>query len=242
MSELREFSEDELLPLSAISDVVFCERRAALHVVERIWEENVHTAEGAITHERVHGAEGTEVRKNVRIARGLLMRSLQLGLSGKADVVEFHKIEGLPGQAGGPQRALTGISLEGAKGLWLPYPIEYKAGRLRSNRSFEVQLCAQAMCLEEMLGVDVLQGAIFFGKTGKRLDVMIDQSLRSDTKAAAARLHEIAASSATPTAKFENKCGKCSLLDVCAPKIMEGSRKVKSYLKRAIAETTEVDL
>ncbi len=106
----------------------------------------------------------------------------------------------------------------------------------------KVQLCAQAMCLEEMLGVDVLQGAIFFGKTDKRLDLVIDQSLRSDTEAAAARLHEIVSSRVTPRAQYTKKCPKCSLLDVCAPKVMEGSRKVKSYLKRVITETMEVDL
>ncbi|MEW6141340.1 MAG: CRISPR-associated protein Cas4 [Thermodesulfobacteriota bacterium] len=234
MAFASQYTEDDLLPLSALSDVVFCERRAGLHLLERLWEDNVHTAEGTISHERVHGLVGTEVRGSVRIVRGLLIRSLQLGLSGKADMVEFHRAEEPSGQPFHQQRSFSGVRLPATKGLWSPYPVEYKSGILRSNRSFEVQLCAQAMCLEEMLRVQVPRGAIYFGKTGRRLELLLDERLRSETRAAAFRLHEIAASGTTPRVKHEKKCAKCSLLDSCMPQIVGRGRKVSLYIRRMV--------
>jgi len=233
------FQDSDLLPLAALSDVVFCERRAALHVVERIWEDNVFTAEGTVGHERVHSLTKTEVRGDLRIARGLLIRSQELGMTGKADVVEFHRVKDLPeGQAPGDQASAA--RLPGVAGMWMPYPIEYKRGRLRSNRSFEVQLCAQAMCLEEMLHVTVTHGAIFFGETARRLEIAFDNGVRADTRAAASRLHEIVRSGTTPRVKFENKCKKCSLLDVCMPRITGRSTTVRSYVRKMLEGEKEL--
>ncbi|MFQ5752814.1 MAG: CRISPR-associated protein Cas4, partial [bacterium] len=152
------YSEDDLIPISALADFTFCERRAALHFIERVWEDNLFTAEGTILHERVDASD-SEVRGNLRTAHSVWLRSLVLGLIGKADVVEFHKAE------------TGGVKLEGASGLWLPFPVEYKRGHLRHERSFEIQLCAQAICLEEMLGGNIPSGAIFYGKTRRRMDV-----------------------------------------------------------------------
>jgi CRISPR-associated exonuclease Cas4 len=234
------FQDDELLPLAALSDVVFCERRAGLHLVERVWQDNVFTAEGTVGHERVHGLTKTEVRGNLRIARGLLIRSLRLGLSGKADVVEFHRVEASSAEQEADTQS-TSVSLPGATGLWRPYPVEYKRGRLRSNRSFEVQVCAQAMCLEEMLKTRIERGAIFFGETARRLEVAFDTNLRFETITTAFQLHEIMRSGITPQAKFENKCKKCSLLDMCMPRITSHRTRVHAYLRRMIREETEAE-
>ncbi|AFM23522.1 CRISPR-associated protein Cas4 [Desulfomonile tiedjei] len=234
------YEDDKLLPLSALQHVQFCERRAALVHLECIWQDNVFTAEGTVGHERVHSLTKTEVRGDLRIARGLLIRSLQLGLSGKADVVEFHRVEVHPGEKAKDSES-TSVRLPGVSGLWRPYPVEYKRGRLRSNRSFEVQVCAQAMCLEEMLQTTIERGAIFFGETARRLELKFDTDLRSETVATAFRLHEIMNSGITPPAKFENKCKKCSLLDVCMPKITGHRSKVETYLRRTIREAMETN-
>lgn len=220
------FDEDYLLPLSRLSDLVFCERRAALHLVEGLWNDNPFTVEGRILHERSHDAR-TESRGDTRIARGLLLRSLRLGLSGKADVVEFHRLP--PGESGG-------IQLDGVEGCWQPYPVEYKRGRLRPERSYEVQLCAQALCLEEMLGVWVSAGALFYGKTARRQVVVFDQVLRRQTEEAAARLHELFKQGRTPDAVYvKNKCQQCSLFDLCLPRQAASSRSVGAYLARMAA-------
>src|SRR3989338_6590683 len=162
------YSEDDLLPLSALQHLVFCPRQCALIHIERLWQENWFTAQGRVFHERVH-EQKTERRKNVRIEFGLELRSYQLGLIGKADVVEFHCDE--------------------EKKKWQPFPVEYKRGKPKSDNCDAVQLCAQAMCLEEMMEVQVLKGAIFYGKEQRRTEIAFDQSLRNQTMETARRLH-----------------------------------------------------
>jgi len=217
------YAEDDLLPLSALEHLVFCERQCALIHVEQQWQEDVATVEGKHLHDSVHDV-GTESRGDVRIARGLLLRSLRLGLSGKADVVEFHRLQ--------PDER-DGIALDGAEGCWRPYPIEYKRGRRRLERSYEVQLCAQALCLEEMLGVRVSTGALFYAKTARRQVVAFDDALRRQTEEAAVRLHELFRQGTTPDAMYvRNKCRQCSLFDVCLPRQTAASRDVDAYLAR----------
>lgn len=224
------FSEEDLLPLSALADLVFCERRAALHHLERIWEDNLFTVEGSHLHERVDLHE-TEVRGDLRIARGLFLHSLRLGLSGKADVVEFHRLmsdEEVPGR--------KGVSLPGVLGFWRPVPVEYKRGQLRREDGYEVQLCAQALCLEEMLEVEIPAGALFYGKSRRRLEITFDAALRSETEKAAARLHELVRSRVTPRAAYTPKCDRCSLLSLCMPKTTGSRRTVRTYLRGVLAE------
>jgi len=221
------FSEDDLLPISALADLVYCERRAALHHIEYIWEDNLFTAEGTLLHERADEPE-TEVRGDMRIVRGLRLRSLRLGLSGKADVVEFHRV---------PEGEEGGVCLEGAGGRWRPVPVEYKRGRLRHEEGYEVQLCAQAMCLEEMLNVVVPAGAVFYGKTRRRLEIAFDEKLRRETEAAARRLHELLRGDATPKAVPGRKCRCCSLADLCLPRSLEGRMNVAKYLSDTISQT-----
>ena len=187
------FPEADLLPLSALQHLLFCERQCALIHVEQSWIENRFTAEGRVVHEKVHSA-GHETREGVRIVRDLSLRSLRLGLVGKADVVEFH------GKT--------------------PFPVEHKRGRQKANDCDRVQLCAQAICLEEMLGVSILEGAIFYGQPRRREHVELDATLRDKTQVAAQRLHELFKAGVTPPACYEkSKCDHCSLLEICKPKL-----------------------
>lgn len=225
-----------MLPLSALADLLFCERRAALHQIEGLWEENLFTIEGTHLHKKVDEVLSPESRGPMRVVRGLLLRSLALGLSGKADVVEFHRVSGQDkasrqeeGQEISPAVVLPSLS-----GFWRPYPVDYKRGRLRHEGGFEAQLCAQALCLEEMLGGAVPEGAIYYGKPRRRLAVVFDAPLRAKTQAAARRLHELVASGQTPPARYEKKCDSCSLLALCLPRVTEGRQRVATYLSVAL--------
>lgn len=208
------YAEDDLILLSALQHVVFCERQCALIHVEQAWNENRFTAEGRIMHERVHERD-SESRGDVRIERGVPLRSLKLGLIGKADVVEFHRTE---------------------EGNWQPFPVEYKRGKPKPDDCDKVQLCAQAMCLEEMLGVEVDRGALFYGKTRHRLDVTFDQVLREETEKAAKRARELIQEGTTPKAVYSKKCKRCSLADLCMPQVFRGKRSVKTYLRKMVEE------
>lgn len=208
------YTEDDLLPLSALQHLVFCERQCALIHIEQAWDENRFTAEGRVMHERVHEA-GEESRGEVKTARDLSLRSLRLGLVGKADVVEFHREAG---------------------GIWRPFPVEHKRGKPKPDESDMVQLCAQALCLEEMLGVRVDSGAIFYGRTRRRLEVDFDGSLRGQTEKAAARLHELIESGVTPKPDYTKKCRNCSLVDLCLPQAIRKRVSVAAYLDRMLEE------
>lgn len=188
------YTEDDLLPISALQHLLYCERQCALIHIERVWEENLFTAEGRILHEKVDSGEDC-VRAGKRIARSLPLRSFRLGLSGIADVVEF-----------GPEKSDV-------------YPIEYKRGRSKAANWDRIQLCAQAMALEEMLGVPVNEGALFYGKSRRREVVMLDAALREETLAASERLHSLIDSGQTPRARYEAKCDACSLIGQCMPKL-----------------------
>ncbi|MBU0679140.1 MAG: CRISPR-associated protein Cas4 [Verrucomicrobia bacterium] len=217
-------SEDDLLPLSGLQHLLFCERRAALVHLEQEWGENRFTVEGRNLHEHVHEA-GRESRNQLRIARGVRLRSLRLGLTGVADVVEFRRVE-----------APAGVEIPAASGRWQPFPVEYKRGRLRSEEGYAVQLCAQALCLEEMLSATILEGAIFFGATKRRQRIAFDDTLRKATEAAAARLHVLLKGSQTPPPLFEPKCEKCSLLAVCMPKVAGWRKSAARYLEGVLDE------
>lgn len=209
------YSIDDLLPLSALQHIVFCERQCALIYIEQIWAENRFTVEGKILHERVH-EEDLKKRGDVHIEYGISLRSLRLGLIGKADVVEFHRFPG---------------------GSWLPFPVEYKRGKPKVDDCDRVQLCAQAMCLEEMLGVSIPKGAIFYGKTRRRLDVSFDETLRRDTEETARKTHALIESGITPKPFYAKRCEKCSLMTMCLPKQIQKKRSVKDYLSRIIGES-----
>ena len=204
------YSEDDLILLSALQHYIFCPRQCALIHVEQVWSENRLTAEGRIMHERVH-EEGRESRGNVRIEHGVPLRSLRLGLSGMADVVEFHRQP---------------------DGCWKPFPVEYKRGKPKPDDCDRVQLCAQALCLEEMLKVEIPSGAIFYGKTRHRHDVVFDEALRKETEETAEQVHKLIESGVTPRPVYQSKCDSCSLFESCLPKTIEKTRSVQKYLLR----------
>jgi CRISPR-associated exonuclease Cas4 len=222
---LENHNEDDLLPISALAQIVFCERRCALIHLEGAWEDNIATTQGSHLHERAH-EEGAELRGDLLIVRALRLRSLHIGITGQADVVEFHR------------QTETGAVLPGRTGFWRPFPVEYKRGHSRPEPSFLVQLCAQALCLEEMLHTDVLAGALFFGKERRRLDVAFDFALRLETQQTAERLHALFRSRQTPPARYEKKCQSCSLIGLCRPRETGGNRRVAQWLEKTIGKDT----
>lgn len=206
------FAEPDLLPLSALQHLAFCERQCALIHIEGAWAENRLTAQGRILHERVHERDG-ESRGDVRIARGLRLRSLRLGLAGQADVVEFHRQ---------------------SDRSWQPFPVEYKRGRAKRGDCDRIQLCAQAMCLEEMLGVAVPEGALFYGTPRRREPVVLTAGLRASVEDAARRLHSLVAAGRTPPAVYSDRCENCSLASLCRPRMPATKGVVERYIARAL--------
>ena len=183
-------------PLSALNDLLFCARRCFLHRVEGVWVENVHTNAGTLDHRRVHTTRDADIA-GARTARGLWVVSHQLRLVGVCDLVEFRP--------GSPE---------------VPFPIEYKRGKRRKWDNDEVQLCAQAMCLEEMLGAPVPAGAIFHVRSRHRREIAFTPDLRSRTEDAAARLHALLATTAAPPPVVHPKCKQCSVRTVCMPDLL----------------------
>ena len=206
-------AEDALIPLSALQHHLFCARQCALIHVEQIWQEDAATAEGRLLHERAD-AGGAERRPGIRIARGLALRSLALGVAGKADVVEFH----------GASRTGHGH----------PFPVESKRGKPKAHRADEVQLCAQAICLEEMFGVVVGEGALFYGVTRRRLPVVFDADLRTLTARVAAEARAMIAEGRTPLPVKTPACRRCSLMHACRPDRLEKPPSVTRWLARQL--------
>ncbi|MCG8473855.1 MAG: CRISPR-associated protein Cas4 [Desulfobacterales bacterium] len=201
------YPDDDLLPLSALQHLLFCRRQCALIHVERLWVENRYTAEGRVLHERVDRG-GERLEPDIRVVYAMELKSKRLGLVGKADVVEFHQAE------------------EG----WVPYPVEYKRGKSKKGDYDRVQLCAQALCLEEQYRLSIFEGSLFYGKTRRRETVSFDDALRSETKIAARSLHELVESEETPEARYFKGCDTCSLMDLCMPKVLP-KKSIQGYLK-----------
>ena len=217
------YTEEDLLPLSGLQHLAFCKRRWALVHLEQQWEENLFTAEGKLLHEKAHSAE-IESRPEVLVRRTLPLRSFRLGLSGQTDIVEF-----LPCAESEP-----GVPMLRRKGLWRPYPIEYKRTRdQHGSLAYRIQLCAQALCLEEMLRVPVPVGAVFDGRTKRREVVIFDEPLRQEVENLAALMHRILQSRDTPRAIYSKKCEGCSMRPVCLPEVVE-TASASRYLSRAI--------
>jgi len=225
------YDEDDLLPISAIQHLAFCERQWGLIYLEGVWDENVLTVEGARMHDRTHGGEA-ENRGDVRIVRGLRLRSLRLGLCGRADVVEFHRVRGGP--------AAGAVPLADAPGRWVPVPVEYKRGRPKQADCDRAQLCAQALCLEEMLGVPVPTGALFYGRTRRRCEVAMGVGLRARTEALARRLHELTRLGVTPPPTPAKHCASCSVAGWCLPRAVT-RRSARGYLRDTLRQMREDD-
>lgn len=214
MSARLSESEDDPIPLSALQHWLFCPRQCALIHLERVWAENALTAEGRLAHEAVDLPRG-ERRKGVRTVTAMPLRSVELGITGIADVVELRD-------------TTAGTAA---------FPVEHKLGRPKAHRADEVQLCAQALCLEEMLGTSVPAGALFYGRTRRRQDVAFDAELRALTIQVVNEVRTLLASGCTPAPVYEAKrCDACSLLELCRPRALEHPRRVEAWLDRLIEE------
>ncbi len=210
------YTEDELVPLSALQHWVFCPRQCGLIHLEGQWGENRFTAQGRLLHEKAHQA-GAERQGQVRIERGLALRSLSLGLTGKADVVEFHPFEG----------------------GWRPFPVEYKRGRPKSHDADRVQVCAQAMCLEEMLEVEIPTGALFYGDSRRREEVVFEPDLRSLVIRTAGEVHDMLDSGLTPPPRAGPLCKSCSMRPSCLPDRTKSPQASSRYLTRELRRAQE---
>jgi CRISPR-associated exonuclease Cas4 len=254
----RQFmhTEDDLLPISALQHMLFCERQTALIHLERLWIENRFTAEGRLLHKKTDNAK-SETRDGVRITRSLPVHSFQLGIYGVCDVVNFtppamhsppgkslakrvqDELQRLRGESDVPHIECTAaVRSEFNRPpfhLWQITPVEYKRGQPKENAADRVQLCAQAMCLEEMLGVKIPHGELFYGKRQRQTEVVLSDELRQLTADTAIRLHQMIANRKTPKAIRELKCASCSLLPVCMPPESRASSTAK-YLNDMLRE------
>ena len=201
-------NEDDFIPISALQHYLYCPRQCALIHVEQLWAESQHTAEGRVLHERADKPL-RERRRGVRTVTAMPLVHAGLGITGVADVVEFHDLAGH----------------EAA------YPVEYKRGKPKSHRADEVQLCTQALCLESMLGQSIPEGALFYGEPRRRTVVVLDDELRQLTESTIAATHALLSARVTPTARYVAKlCNACSLLDLCQPRLLGRGDSVASWL------------
>lgn len=216
-----EYTSDELLPLSGIQHFLFCRRQWALIHIERQWQENVLTVEGKLLHKRVDDPFFTETRSGTIIARAVPVASYTLGFSGVCDVVEFTE---------SPQ----GVNLSGRQGLYLPAPVEYKRGKPKINPVDEAQLCAQAICLEEMLAVSIPRGYLYYGETRHRVEVELTTELRTLVNQMAVEMHAYFRRGYTPRVKTSKACRSCSLADICLPALQEKTMPASQYIRQQL--------
>jgi len=218
-----EYQPYELLPLSGVQHFVFCRRQWALIHVERQWEENALTAEGRLLHRRVDDPFFTEKRKGVIVARSVPVSSPYLGLTGVCDVVEFTE-------------SPEGVQLPGREGCYLPAPVEYKRGREKRDPCDEAQLCAQAMCLEDMLVVSIPVGYLYYGQTRRRVAVELSGELRDLVRKSSQEMHAYYQRGYTPRVKPSRACRSCSLADVCLPGLQDKVMTASKYIQQKIEE------
>lgn len=217
-----EYNEEECLMISGLQHFCFCRRQWALIHIEQQWAENLRTVEGELMHARAHDESFRESRGDTIITRGLRVHSRALGLSGQCDVVEFH-------------HSSAGIPLNGQDGTWLPFPVEYKRGHEKSDTSDELQLCAQAMCLEEMLCCEIREGALFYGETHRRARVEFSRTLRQEVIDDAAQMHELYRRGRTPKVKPTKSCNACSLKEICLPRLYRVGT-VREYIRAGLED------
>lgn len=208
----------DVVPISALQHMLYCPRQCALIHLEQQWSENRQTSEGRLLHDRAD-TPGVEQRHGVRTVTAMPISCPVLGISGVADVVEFHTDD---------------------RGGESPYPVEYKRGRPKVHRADEVQLCAQALSLEAMFEVHVAEGALFYGMPRRRQVVIFDEALRDLTKQTIVQTREMLVSARTPLASYDAKrCDNCSLLDLCQPQLLARGGNVTAWLKRQLQDEGE---
>lgn len=212
------YAEEDFLQLSGLQHFKFCRRQWALIHIENQWAENYRTTDGKILHENAHNGDFSESRGDVLITRDMRVFSPTLGVSGACDVLEFH-------------RGSVGIPLKGKEGVWQPYPVEYKRGRPKEDTADTLQLCCQAMCLEEMLCCEIREGALYYGETRRRQRILFTQEVRQEVQTLLAEMHALYDRGWTPKVKPTKACNACSLKELCLPKLMR-KRSVAAYLRQ----------
>lgn len=219
---MMEYREEDFLMLSGIQHFIFCRRQWALIHVEQQWQENEHTVTGELMHKRAHDTGFSENRKDVFISRGMPVFSRTLGISGACDVVEFRRFE-------------DGISIHGHRGKYQVYPVEYKKGSPKENLADVLQLTAQAMCLEEMLMTHIPAGALYYGQTHGRQEILFTQELRDRVRNAFEEMHQYYERQYTPRVKGSGSCRACSLKDICLPRLGK-TTSAGEYIRSTLAE------
>ena len=214
------YTEDEFLLISGIQHFSFCRRQWALIHMEQLWKENLRTVEGKIVHERCHDEGFTEKRKDLLTTRGMRVFSRTLGAVGQCDVVEFH-------------RKADGVRLFGQEGAWQAVPVEYKRGKPKTEDCDRLQLAAQAMCLEEMLGGEVPRAYLFYDEIRRREEVEITEVLRQEAQDVFREMHDYARHGHTPKAKPKKQCQSCSMKELCLPRLPK-LLSVDEYYRRAL--------
>ena len=222
---MMEYKEEDFLLLSGIQHFAFCKRQWALIHIEQQWQENLRTIEGEILHEKTHDNTIKEKRGDLIVSRGMGIFSRSLGLTGTCDVVDLYK-------------ASDGVNIFGRDGTYKPVPVEYKRGKPKENESDELQLCAQAMCLEEMLLCEIPEAFLFYGETKRRLKIILDDGLRERVKTIVKEMHELYDRRCTPKVKLSKGCKACSLAEICMPKLCKNP-SVTNYIKKNLLVVEE---
>lgn len=215
---------EEALMISGLQHFAYCPRQWALIHLEQQWQENERTADGRIFHSNAHDGLSHELRGDVLILRGLRVFSQRLEISGTCDVAEFHR---------DPQ----GVQLREFAGTWRPYPIEYKRGKPKEHNADRLQLCAQAICLEEMLLCSIPEGSLYYGETRRREIVPLDAELREAVLGMLDQMRKYLHVGYTPKARQNKGCNACSLRDICLPKL-EKMSDVSSYIRSRLEDPT----
>ncbi|MCM1233414.1 MAG: CRISPR-associated protein Cas4 [Ruminococcus flavefaciens] len=214
------YSEEDFLMLSGIQHFAFCRRQWAIIHIEQQWDENYRTTAGELMHKKAHDENSFEKRGDLLTVRGLRISSHALGISGQCDVVEFHQDE-------------KGVELFGYDGRWQPVPVEYKRGVPKENNADELQLCAQALCLEEMFQTNIVAGYLYYGENRRRTYVEFTDSLREEVKKITVEMHDLFNKGYTPNVKPKKQCKACSLENLCIPKLQKMT-KVREYIEHNI--------
>lgn len=218
----NEYQEQDYLMISGIQHYIFCRRQWSLIHIENQWADNVLTVEGEIIHEHCHDEGFTEKRKSLLVTRGMRIHSAKMGATGQCDVVEFHQSN-------------DGAVLYGRNGYWIPVPIEYKHGKEKYDLSDQAQLCAQAMCLEDMLCCDIEYGFLYYNAVHRREKIEFTNDLREFVKHTFSEMHKYLDAGKSVKTNYTAKCKKCSLSDICLPQILS-SKSVKNYYTKYLGE------
>ncbi len=216
------YREEEYLQLSGLQHFAFCRRQWALIHIEQQWAENLRTADGRLMHEHAHDGDFREKRGDVIITRAMQISSAELGISGECDVVEFHQDP-------------DGIAIRGLAGKYAVIPVEYKRGQPKENDCDALQLCAQALCLEEMLCCEIGEAYLYYGETRRRQTVVLDQPIREKTISMIREMHQLYDRQHTPKVKRTKACNACSLKDICLP-ILNKNRSAAEYLRNMLED------